>query len=64
MENYETEKMNNYYGTVCAVIASVFSKKKFKAKDFFGKAKKEQTIDEMAAFFEAMTRALGGEIIG
>lgn len=66
LEKREIELNNNYYGTVCAVIASIFSKKKFKAKDFFSlkSEKRHQTVDEMAMFFESMTRALGGEIVG
>jgi F0F1-type ATP synthase gamma subunit len=65
-ERDQIELNNNYFGTVCAVIASIFSKKKFKAQDFFGinEPKKSQTVNEMADFFESLTKALGGELIG
>jgi len=58
---------NKRFGTLCAVIAGLFSKKKFKASDFFPikeKAKKQQTVEDMALALKLWTRSLGGEVIG
>jgi hypothetical protein len=70
---YETrvqvEKDNNFlenhrFGMVCATIATVFGKKKYKSSDFFQtKEKKPQTAYEMADVLKALTIGLGGTVI-
>lgn len=43
---------NKRFGTLCAVIAGLFSKKKYKASDFFPikeKRREPQTVDKMAS---------------
>lgn len=55
---------NHRFGMVCATIATVFGKKKYKSSDFFQtKDKKAQTADEMAEMLKALTIGLGGTVI-
>jgi len=77
--NYKKELDNinlnfSLFGQLCATIAN-FSmnkpkNKRYKSKDFFKpideakKQKKKQSSQEMATILEAMTQAMGGEIIG
>jgi hypothetical protein len=55
---------NKRFGVVCATIANIFSKKRYKASDFFNtEARDKQTPEQMAEIFKALTIGLGGTVI-
>ncbi len=55
---------NHRFGMVCATIATVFGKKKYKSSDFFQtKDKTLQSAEDMANVLRAVTIGLGGTVI-
>jgi hypothetical protein len=67
-EKREIELNNNYFGTVCAVLTSLFSKRSRKPSDFFKLKKPEQpatqTAEQMSDFLKSLTGRLGGSVNG
>jgi hypothetical protein len=60
------EADNTRAGQICATIANIFTKRSFKATDFFNFEKKiipkKQSAEELALILRRWTLALGGEI--
>jgi hypothetical protein len=55
---------NKRFGVVCATIANSNSKKRYKASDFFNtEPRDQQTPEQMAEIFKAITIGLGGTVI-
>ena len=56
---------DNRFGMICATIASIFSKKKYKPNDFFRrKQPRKQSVEDMANFLERFTLDMGGVVNG
>lgn len=62
-EKFDYYADNKRFGMVCATIANIFSKRKYKASNFFDtEARDRQTPEEMANIFKAITIGLGGTV--